>query len=219
MVGRWGDRFGLDCIHRGGLDAPLLERGFRPGSEPSETNGAGPPAHTVAASDSVLALDVNVAEDELTVRVLDGGLVTVARPGGGKLGLGPVRRGTRLTVLLFALNRAAGDAAESGRQLDRLKLVGGVPMPLRVSGTPVAVTWRSPEHVEISTARPANPCCVACAEATVCGLSVGDHVESAEPVSALINLTRCRESARARRSHRAQRCQSIRSGRHNLRRR
>jgi hypothetical protein len=175
--GRWwvGAAIALGFVVITGVVWTLVSSNGGAGRAPNRPkgNGAGPPAQTVAASDSVLALDVIVAEDETyTVRVLDGGLVTVARPEGGKIGLGPVRRGTRLTVLLFALNRAAGNAAESGRQLDRLELLGGVPMPLRVSGTPVALTWRSPEHVEISAARPADPCCVACAEATVCGLSV-----------------------------------------------
>lgn len=174
---RWwgGGTIALGLVLMTGVVWTLVQSNGDSGRAPNrpKANGAGRAAYTVPASDSVLTLDVIVADDETyTVRVLDGGLATVARPGTGKLGLGPVRRGSRLTVLLFALERVAENAAESGRQLDRLELLGGVRTPLRVPGTAVAVTWRSSEQLEVSTARPADPCCVACSEATVCGLGV-----------------------------------------------
>jgi hypothetical protein len=93
----------------------------------------GAAAQTVPVSHERFWLDVTVGgEEPYVVQVLDGGLVTIQRPAAAKIGLGPVRRGNRLALFVFALQRATPDAPESGRQTDRLDLTADVPVALKV---------------------------------------------------------------------------------------
>jgi hypothetical protein len=164
-------------VHSTAEQSPASPSNSRPPLAQSDRGPAS--AYSVPRSSGYFTLTVEpTAGDRFSVDVQDGGMATVSRPGGDKLGLTPVFRGGQLQLIIFRLFRRSPNASESAHQLAVIPLRLGSLSRFDAGASQLGVTWTDGQAPTPATTTPqhtTSPCCVACGNATVCALGVASE--------------------------------------------